>query len=69
MKSRRITPRELADLSEDWHNQLVDTNKYYSHVLEAYEVDDEVLDIAKQECALWQVQDGKSYVGLEGCLL
>lgn len=69
MKSRRISPRELADLSERWNNEKVDTSKYYSHVQEAYEVDDEILEIAKQEGELWQTQDGFHYVGLERCIL
>jgi len=69
MKSRKITPIELADLSENWNNALVDTSKYYCHVLRAWEVDGETLELAKREGVLWQVQDGKNYVGEEGNIL
>ena len=69
MKPREITPRELADLSEDWHNAQIDTSKYYCHVLRAWEVDDWTLAQAKREGLLWQVQDGKNYLGEEGNLL
>ena len=69
MKPRKITPRELADLSENWQNAKIDTNKYYCHVLRAWEVDDWTLAQAKREGLLWQVQDGKNYLGEEGNLL
>lgn len=69
MKPRKITPRELADLSEDWHNAKIDTKKYYCHVLRAWEVDDEMLAHAKMEGLLWQVQDGRNYIGEEGDIL
>lgn len=69
MNSRKISAEELFNLSEDWENAKVDTSKYYCSVLEAYEVDEEILDIAKAEGALWQVQDGINYVGIEGGLL
>lgn len=69
MNSRKISAEELFNLSEDWENAKVDTSKYYCSVLEAYEVDEGILDIAKAEGALWQVQDGINYVGIEGGLL
>ena len=69
MKSRRISNEELFNLGEDWNNAKVDTSKYYCSVLEAYEVDNDVLDIAKAEGALWQIHDDKIYVGLEGNVL
>ncbi len=36
---RLIAAQELADLSNEWQNAMVDTSKYYMTVLSAYECD------------------------------
>lgn len=59
---RKISNKELCDLSEDWENSKVDRSKYYDNVVEAYEVDKEVFDGLKNDGVLCQEQDGKYYV-------
>ena len=62
MYPRRITNRELADISDEWENALVDTNKYYQCVLRAYEVTEEEYNRHKKSGGLCQKFNGKFYI-------
>lgn len=58
---RKISAKELFDLSEDWENSKV-SKEYYDSVAEAYEVDKEVYDELKNDGVLCQEHDGLYYV-------
>ncbi len=59
---RRISNRELYDLSENWENSKVSSD-YYDNVMEAYEVDKEIFDQSKKDGILCQENDGHYYLG------
>ena len=66
---RQITARELCDLSENWENSKVDTNKYYQSVLAAWEVDEDTYRKLKAAGNLCQESEGRFYIGESGCVL
>lgn len=59
---RKISAKELFDLSEDWENSKIDRRKYYESVADAFEVDKELYDELKNDGALCQVCDGRYYI-------
>ena len=59
---RRISRKELADLSDDWQNPTVDTTKYYNCVMEAYEVNEATCKEHGSEGGLWQKHNNRFYI-------
>ncbi|MBU0707047.1 hypothetical protein KKG41_01610 [Patescibacteria group bacterium] len=62
MKNRRISDKELADLSCNWENSTVDTEKYYQCVWYACEVNPEDYLSYKKAGRLCQQDKGKYYI-------
>lgn len=60
---RRVSSRELADLSTDWENPRVDTNKYYQISLNVWEVNRGEYDERKKDGVLCQIFKGRYYIG------
>ena len=60
--SRKLNNLELADLSSNWENSTVDTNKYYQNVLCAYEVDEKSYNHHKSNGGLCQKNKNNFYV-------
>jgi len=60
---RRISNRELADLSENWENPTVDTSKYYQCVLRAFEITEKEYEKFKRNGRLVQKVKLKYYLG------
>jgi len=60
---RRLTAKELADLSTNWGNARVDTTKYYQCALQAWEVSKEIYEKGIKAGLLYQEADGRYYLG------
>ncbi len=61
-KARVLSSAELADLSSNWENPTVDTDKYYQCVMKAWETDESTYERHKGEGGLCQIQDGRFYI-------
>lgn len=59
---RKLSAKELADLSEEWENATVDTSKYYQNVMMAWEVREEIYNKHKAAGRLCQKDNGKFYI-------
>lgn len=62
MRPRKITNKELADLSEKWENAKVDTSEYRCSVMEAWEVKEANYVKWKELGGLCQIYNGKYYI-------
>lgn len=59
---RKITNRELADLSTRWENPSVDTRHYIQCACVVFEVDGATYTQHKEEGGLCQIQNGRFYI-------
>jgi hypothetical protein len=59
---RRISRKELADLSDDWQNPTVDTRIFIQCVNYAYEVSKVVCDAHGKKGGLWQKHNNRFYI-------
>lgn len=62
IQPRKISNRELADLSTNWENPTVDTAKYYQCVLSALEVDLGTYEAHKRDGGLCQKFNNNFYI-------
>lgn len=60
--ARKISNTELADLSNNWENPTVDTDKYYQNVIYAFEVSQTEYEELKRKGQLCQVHNNRFYV-------
>ena len=67
LKPRLITPRELADLPQNWINHSLDgqESKYYKSCFSAWEVCEGRHQLALDEGVCCQVVGGRYYIGQE----
>jgi len=63
MTLRKVTDRELADLSDEWENPKVDTRVYYQTCVNVWEVDRDAYESHKNDGVLCQIHNNRFYVG------
>jgi len=61
-KIRLISNKELADLPSEWENSKVDTSKYYTCVMRAYQATKDTYEDFKKAGCLCQKHKGLYYI-------